>query len=105
MDKDSSFLMWLDEAKERKIHIADDFALDVVGQGVVTYQHGKIVDIYHVPKLNANLFFISQLTQIGKIIEFWPYRFYVCDLKKGKSIFVGGILDLKNDLYKFGDVN
>jgi hypothetical protein len=27
-------------------------------------------------------------------VEFWPDRFYVRDLKKGKSIVVGGILDL-----------
>jgi len=31
MDKDASLFMWLDEAKERKIHVVDDFSLDVVG--------------------------------------------------------------------------
>jgi hypothetical protein len=31
MAKDASLFMWLDEAKERKIYVDDDFALDVVG--------------------------------------------------------------------------
>jgi hypothetical protein len=37
----------------------DDFALDVVDQGDVTCQHGKIVDVYHVPKLSGNMFFVA----------------------------------------------
>jgi hypothetical protein len=72
MAKDASLFTWLDEAKERKIYVVDDFSLDVVGQGDVTCRHGKIVDIYHVPNLSANLLFVSQLTQKGKIVEFWP---------------------------------
>jgi hypothetical protein len=31
MDKDASFFTWLDETKERKIDVVDDFSLDVVG--------------------------------------------------------------------------
>jgi hypothetical protein len=31
MDKDASLFTWLDEAKERKIYVADDFSLDFVG--------------------------------------------------------------------------
>ena len=59
--KDAFLFMWLDEAKERKIYVADDFALDVAGQGDVSCRHGKIVDVYHVPNLIANLMFVSQL--------------------------------------------
>jgi hypothetical protein len=59
MAKDASLFTWLDEAKERKIYVADDFALDVVGQGDVTYRHGKIVDVYDVPNLSANLLSVA----------------------------------------------
>jgi hypothetical protein len=31
MDKDASLFTWLDEAKERKIYVANDFSLDFVG--------------------------------------------------------------------------
>jgi hypothetical protein len=37
MAKDASLFTWLDEAKERKIYVVDDFSLDVAGQGDVTY--------------------------------------------------------------------
>jgi hypothetical protein len=37
MDKDASLFTWLDEAKERKIYVVDDFSLEVVGQGDFTY--------------------------------------------------------------------
>jgi hypothetical protein len=56
-----------------------------------------------VPNISANLLFVAQLTQTGKIVEFWPDRFYVHDLKKGKSIVIGGILDPNENLYKFHD--
>jgi hypothetical protein len=46
---------------------------------------------------------VSQLTQTGKIVEFWPDQFFVRDLKKGWSIF-GGFLDPKDSLYKFCDM-
>jgi hypothetical protein len=39
MANDVSLFTWLEEAKERKIYVADDFSLDVVGQGDVTYRH------------------------------------------------------------------
>jgi hypothetical protein len=61
MAKDSSLFTWLDEAKERKIYVSDDFDLYVVGQGDVTYRHGKIFNTYHVPNLNANLFLLLSL--------------------------------------------
>jgi hypothetical protein len=105
MDKDASLFTWLYEAKERKIYVVDDFAMDVVGQGDVACQHGIIVGIYHVPNVNANtLLCVAQLTQTGKIVEFWPDQFYIHDLKKGNSIVVGGILNLMDSLYKFYDM-
>jgi len=39
MAKDASLFTWLDEAKVRKIYLVDDFSLDVVGHGDVTYRH------------------------------------------------------------------
>jgi hypothetical protein len=72
MDKDASLFTSLDEVVERKIYVVDDFSLDIVGQGDVSCRHGRIVDVYHVPNLSANLLLVSQLTQIGNIVEFWP---------------------------------
>jgi hypothetical protein len=37
MAKDVSFVTSLDEAKERKIYIDDDFSMDIVSQVDVTY--------------------------------------------------------------------
>jgi len=62
------------------------------------------VDVYHVPNLSVNLLFVAQLTQTCKIVEFWLNRFYFHDLKKGKSIFIGGLLDSIDSLYKFHDL-
>jgi hypothetical protein len=104
MDKNASLFTRLNKF-ESKIYFANDFSLDVVGQGDVSCQHEKIVDIYHVPNLNANLLFVSQLTQTGEIVEFWLDRFYVSDLNKGKLIVVGGLLDPMDSFYKFRDSN
>jgi hypothetical protein len=62
MAKDSSLFTWFGEAKERKIYVVDGFSLNVVSQGDVTYRHGNISDVYHVPNLSANILYISQLT-------------------------------------------
>jgi hypothetical protein len=51
-----------------------------------------------VPNISANMFFVAHLLQIGKIVEFWLDWFYVCDLKKRNSIFIGGLLNLINSL-------
>jgi hypothetical protein len=59
MDKDGSLFTSLDEAKERKIYVTDGIYLHVVGHGDVTYRHGRIVDVYHVPNLNSNILSIS----------------------------------------------
>jgi hypothetical protein len=49
----------------------------------------------------ANLLYVSQLTQTGKIVEFFGHRFFVFYLNKGKLINVRGFLDLKDSLYNF----
>jgi hypothetical protein len=81
MAKDASLFTWLDKDRESKIYVVDDFSLDVVGQGDFSYRCGNIVDLYHMPNLNSNMLYVSQLTQIGNIAKFWPDRFYVHDLK------------------------
>jgi hypothetical protein len=87
-----------------KIYVVDDFTLDIVGHGDVPCRHGKIVDIYHVPNLSENLLLVSQLTQTSNIVEFWPDRFFVKDLKNDRSIVTEGFLDSKDGLYKFCDL-
>lgn len=57
MAKDATLFTRLSKAEESRIYAADDFALDVAGQGDVAFWHGKIVDVYHVP----NLLFVAQL--------------------------------------------
>jgi hypothetical protein len=103
MEKYATLFMRLDKDEEISIYVADDFYLDVAGQGDVSFRHGKIYDVYHVPNLSADLLFVSQLTQTNEIVELWPYQFYVQDLKKLKSIVIDEILDLTNNLYKFRD--
>jgi hypothetical protein len=51
MDKDYSLFMSLDEAKEKKIYVADDFFLDIAGKGDVTYRHGRIFRCLSCAKL------------------------------------------------------
>ena len=63
MAKDSSLFTSLDEAKERKIYVVDDFSLDIIGQGDVSCRHGRIFNVYYVLNPNANIFSISQLIQ------------------------------------------
>jgi hypothetical protein len=43
MAKDSSLFTCLDEAKESKIYVIDDFSLGVVGQVDVTCRHGNVL--------------------------------------------------------------
>jgi hypothetical protein len=57
-----------------------------------------------VPNLIANMFFIAQLKQTCNIVEFWLDRFRFHDLKKGKLIFIGDILDLIDILYMLCDL-
>jgi hypothetical protein len=69
MDKNASLLSFLDKVVERKIYVVDYFTLDIVGHGDFPCQHGRTFDVYHVPNLSANLLSVSQLMQIGKIVE------------------------------------
>jgi hypothetical protein len=71
MAKDASLFTSLDESKERKIYVANDFSLDTAGQGDVPYRHVRIVDVYHVPNLIFNLLFVYQLTQTCNIVTFF----------------------------------
>jgi hypothetical protein len=105
MVKHSSLFTSLNKVEERKIYVFDGFTLDIVGQGDVSYQHGRIVVIYHVPNLSANLLYVAQLTHTCKIVLFWPDQFFVEDLKKVQSFFIGGFLYPKDSLYKFCDMN
>jgi hypothetical protein len=68
MTKDASLFTRLNKSKESKIYVANDLFLDVVGQGDVSCQHGKIVDIHHVPNMSVNLLYVSQSTKTGKIV-------------------------------------
>ena len=77
MDKDASIVSSLAISPEKKIYVEDYFSLDIIGHGDITYHHGHIVDMYHVPSLSAYLLFISQLTQTGKSVELWLDRFFV----------------------------
>jgi hypothetical protein len=103
MAKDASLFTILNKSKESKIYVIDDFSLDVVGQVDVSCRHGKIVDIHHVPNISANMFYVSQSTQKGKIMEFWSDWLHVLDLKKGNSIIIGELLDPMENLYNFHD--
>jgi hypothetical protein len=99
MAKDASLFTWLDEAKERKIFVVDDFSLDVSRQGDVSCRHRKIFDVYHVPNIISNLFFVDQLTQTSNIVEFLLDLFYVFYLK-GNSIVTGELLNPIENFYK-----
>jgi catalase len=62
MVKDASLFTSMNDTEERKICVDDDFSLDIVGQGDVTYRHGKFFYVYHVTNPSPNLLFFSQLT-------------------------------------------
>lgn len=62
MEKDASLFSSLHIAIEKKIYVADDFSLYIIGHGDIPCQHGQIINMYHVPNLNANLLLVSQLT-------------------------------------------
>lgn len=63
MNKDASVFSSLDVGVEKKIYVVDDFALDIVGHGDITYRHGQIVGVYHVPSVSANMLFVYQLAR------------------------------------------
>ena len=59
MAKDASLFSYLNIATKNKIYVANNFALDIANHCDLTYQHGQIVDVYHVLSLIVNLLFIS----------------------------------------------
>ena len=61
MENNASLLSSLDMDTKKKIYVADDFSLKIIGHGDIPYQHGQIINLYHVKSLIANLFSISQL--------------------------------------------
>ena len=93
MAKDASLFSSLDKDDEYNIPLTDDFALDIVRHGDVPCQHGKSLNVYHVPSLSTNILLVSQLTHTRKIIEFWLNWFLVKYLKKDHSVSTKGILD------------
>lgn len=70
MIRNDSLFSSLDKDIENKIYVDYDFSLDITGHGDIPCWHGRIVNVYHVPRLGENLLLVSQLTQIGNIIEF-----------------------------------
>jgi hypothetical protein len=81
MVKDATLFTRLNKF-ESIIYVVDDFSLVVVGQGDIACRRGKIVNVYHVANLSANLLSISQLNHTHKNVEFLPDRFFIQDLKK-----------------------
>ena len=95
MVKDTSLFSSLDSAHEKNFFVADDFALDIAGHGNIICRHDWIVDMFHVPSLSANMLFVSQLTQVRKIVELWHDRIFIKNLK-GRSIIADGLLNPKD---------
>lgn len=62
MDKDDSLPSSLDTTIENKIYMASNFALDIIDHCDVSCQHGRNVDVFHVPILSMNMLLVSQLT-------------------------------------------
>ena len=69
MANDASLFSSLDTTTEKKIYVAYDFALDITSHGDVSYWYGWIIGMFHVLSISLNLLSVSQLTQIGKIVE------------------------------------
>ena len=71
MSKHRRLFSSLESALEMKIFVVYNFALDIAIHDDFTCQCGHIVDVFHVPSLNANMLLFSQLTYTGKIAKFW----------------------------------
>ena len=65
MENDASLLFSLDATIKNKIYVANDFFVEIVGDGENPCQG----DVYCVPSLSANLLLVSQLKQTGKIVK------------------------------------
>jgi hypothetical protein len=88
---------------ENKIFVVDYYALTIFCCGKIECQNCVIIDVYHVPIMSAILFYIPQLTQNGKMLEFWSDQFVVKDMHNKFVVVAKGILDLKGKLYNFFD--
>lgn len=86
MATDASLFSSLDTATKKNIYVENNFSLHIVDHGDVTCRHGWIVNVFHVPSLRKNLFLVSQLTHIDKIVELWIDHLFIKDLKKYRSI-------------------
>lgn len=104
MAKYVSLFSSFDTTKKMKIFMVDNFALDIVGHGDVACWHGQILNMFHVHSLSENLLYVSKLTHIGKIVEFWLDRLFIKDLNNDRFIIREGLLDPKDWLYKLCDL-
>jgi hypothetical protein len=80
MEKDTSLFSSLNMATKNNIFVVDYFSLDVTRYGDIPCRLGWIVNVYHVPSLSESMLRVSQLTQVGKIVEFCSNRFFVMAL-------------------------
>jgi hypothetical protein len=62
MSMDDSMFTLLNKSEERNIYVSNEFSLNIVAQGEVSYRHGKHFNVYHVQNLNVNLLYVYQLT-------------------------------------------
>lgn len=95
MVKDPSLFSSLDYALENNIFATKKFALNITRHDDVSCQHVQIVGRFHVPSLSTNLSTVFQLTQTGKIVEFWLNKFFIKNLKD-RLIIADGLLDPKD---------
>ena len=83
------------------IYVADDYYLNVTGNGDYKCYHGLISIFYHVPSLSENLILVFQLTKTKKTVEFWSDRFIVKDLRLGMENISLGIWIQNMDFISF----
>ena len=60
-----------------------------------------IIDVYHVPQLGANMWYVPQLTQTRKKVQFFLDKLVVKDMNNIFFVIVQGILNPKDTLCKF----
>ena len=103
MAKNASLFSPLSGSLEYNIYVVDDYVLTIARSDDVESLHGRISNVYHVPRLSANLLSISQLTSTVKIVEFWSDKFIVRDHRLGWETIDLGHSDPKYGIYKFCD--
>lgn len=80
MAKDASLFSLMNETKEENIVVANDYTLSIVGTSSVDCESDMIIKICDVPPLSSYLWYVPQIAQIGKKVEFWPNRFVMKDI-------------------------